>query len=95
MCTKQSRVLVQQRFRFLTRTVPEATTKKTVIYMTKSEKEMWQINIENAAATVAEQYGNEVVKSVFQRYDAHGLYDLSPSYYSEVFGDLELIANDN
>jgi len=56
---------------------------------------MWRINIENAAAAVAEQYGNEVVESVFRRYDAHGLYDLSPSYYSEVFGDLELIANDN
>lgn len=56
---------------------------------------MWQINIENAAAAVAEQYGNDVVKSIFQRYDAHGLYDLSPCYYSEVFSDLELIANDN
>ena len=66
-----------------------------VIYMTKSEKEMWRINIENAAAVVAGQYGNEVVASVFRRYDAHGLRDLSPSYYSEVFGDLELIANDN
>ena len=63
--------------------------------MTKSEKQMWEINIENAAAAVAEQYGNEVVKSVFRRYDAHGLYDLSSCYYSEVFGDLELIANDN
>ena len=63
--------------------------------MTKSEKEMWQINIENAAAAVAEQYGNAVVESVLQRYDAHGLYDLSYRYYSEVFGDLELIANDN
>ena len=63
--------------------------------MTKSEKQMWHINIENTAAAVAEQYGNEVVKSVFQYYDAHGLYDLSPCYYSEAFGDLELIANDN
>ncbi len=63
--------------------------------MTKPEKEMWRINIENAAAAVAEQYGNETVESVFRRYDAHGLYDLSPSYYSEVFGDLELITNDN
>ena len=56
---------------------------------------MWRINIENAAATVAEQYGNEVVESVFRRYDAQWLYDLSPCYFSEVFGDLELIANDN
>lgn len=63
--------------------------------MTKSEKEMWHINIENAAAAVAEQYGNEVVASVFRRYDAHWLRDLSPNYYGEVFGDLELIVNDN
>jgi hypothetical protein len=61
--------------------------------MTKSEKQMWYINIENTAAAVAEQYGDEVVKSVFRCYDAHGLYDLSPCYYSEVFGDLELIYN--
>ena len=63
--------------------------------MTKSEKEMWRINIENAAAAAADQYGNEVIKSVFQRYDAHGLYDLSSCYYGEVFGDLEFIASDN
>lgn len=44
---------------------------------------------------VATDYGSEVVKSVFQRYGAHGTYDLSPCYYSEVFADLELIANDN
>ena len=56
---------------------------------------MWHINIENMTVAVAEQYGNEVVKSVFQCYDAHGLYDLSPCYCSEVFGDIELIANDN
>jgi len=56
---------------------------------------MWRINIENTAAAVAEQYGNGVVESVFRRFDAHGLYDLSPSYYSEVFGYMELIANDN
>lgn len=75
--------------------LPEATPKKNGDYMTKPEKEMWRINIENAAATVAEQYGNEVVESVFRRYDAQGLYNLSPCYFSEVFGDLELIANDN
>ena len=75
--------------------LPEATPKKNGDYMTKPEKEMWRINIENAAATVAEQYGNEVVDSVFRRYDAQGLYDLSSCYFSEVFGDLELIANDN
>lgn len=45
--------------------------------MTKSEKRMWLTNIENAADAVATDYGSEVVKSVFQRYDAHGTYDLT------------------
>lgn len=92
---KQSRVFVQQRFRFLTRTLLEATLRKNGECMIKSEKRMWQINIENAAAAVAELYGNEVVKSVFRRYDALELYDLSPCYYGEVFSDLEFMVNDN
>ena len=63
--------------------------------MTKSEKRIWLTNIENAADAVAAEYGSEVAQSVFQRYNAHGIYDLSSCYYSEVFADLELIANDN
>ena len=63
--------------------------------MTKSEKRMWLTIIENAADAVAAEYGYVVAKSVFQRYGARGTYDLSPCYYSEVFADLELIANDN
>ena len=63
--------------------------------MTKTEKEMWIINIENAASTVCSQYGSDVAKSIFQRYGASGIYNLSPCYYSEVFSALELIANDN
>lgn len=63
--------------------------------MTKSEKRIWLTNIENAADAVMAEYGSEVAKSVFQRYDTHGIHDLSPCYYSEVFADLELIANDN
>ena len=70
-------------------------TKGLVILMTKAEKEMWIINIENAASAVSLEYGIDVAKSVFQRYCANGIYDLSPCNYSEVFGDLELIANDN
>ena len=68
--------------------------KRQVNYLESSEKEMWRINIENAAAAVTAEYGDEVAKSVFHRYDAHGLYDLSSCYYAEVFGDLEQIAND-
>ncbi|MCC0645658.1 hypothetical protein KGF41_15450 [Clostridioides sp. ZZV14-6150] len=63
--------------------------------MTKQEKDMWIINIENAAGIVYKKYGSDVAKSIFQRYGVNGIYNLSPCYYSEVFGDLELMANDN
>lgn len=63
--------------------------------MNSNEIQMWETNIENAAFKVAAEYGSEVAQSVFQRYDAHGTYDLSSYYYSEAFADLELIANDN
>ena len=63
--------------------------------MKSSERLMWEINIETAASSVAADYDSSVVDSVFARYDAHGFYDLAPCYYSEVFADLELIANDN
>ena len=56
---------------------------------------MWEINIETAASTVAAEFGSTVVNSVFARYDAHSFCDLASCYYSEVFSDLEQIANDN
>ncbi len=62
--------------------------------MKQSEKTMWIINIENAASEVAAEYGSATVDSVFARYSAHGLHDLASCYYSEVFADLEQIAND-
>lgn len=54
----------------------------------------WQINIENTAASVAAKYGNEVVASVFRRYDATCFEDLNPVYFAEIFGDLMLIDED-
>lgn len=63
--------------------------------MTRNEIEMWETNIENAVSRVAAEYGSAVVNSVFSRYDATGLHNLAPCYYSEVFADLEQIANDN
>lgn len=63
--------------------------------MSRTENEMWKINIENAASVVAAEYGNAVAKSVFARYGAHDFYDLAPCDYSEVFADLEQIVNDN
>lgn len=63
--------------------------------MSRNEHEMWKINIENAASRVAAEYGSSIVDSVFARYDAHGFHDLSSSYYSEVFADLDMMANNN
>lgn len=60
----------------------------------KLSKRDWIINIENAASIVAAEYGKAVVDSVFRRYGAHSLNDLASCYYSEVFADLEQIAND-
>lgn len=51
----------------------------------------WQINIENTAASVAAKYGNEVAASVFRRFDATCFENLRPTYYSDVFGDLMFI----
>ena len=63
--------------------------------MKSSQREMWETNIENAASAVAAEYGNAVAKSVFASYGAHGFYDLASCHYSEVFADLEQIANGN
>ena len=63
--------------------------------MTRNEREMWEINIENAASRVAAEYGSSTVESVIARYDAHNLSDLASCYFSEVFADLEMMANDN
>lgn len=60
----------------------------------KLSKRDWIINIDNAASRVAAEYGKAVVDSVFRRYGAHSLNDLASCYYSEVFADLEQIAND-
>lgn len=63
--------------------------------MTHDDREMWRINIESDADQVCSIYGATTVDGVFQRYDATCFDNLSPSYYEEVFGDLELMINDN
>lgn len=63
--------------------------------MTHADIEMWRVNIENDADQVCSIYGAATIDGVFQCYDATCFDDLSPSYYEEVFGDLELMINDN
>lgn len=76
-------------------TIRVSNIERQVKQMKSLDREMWKINIENAASAVAVEYGNAVAKSVFARYGANGFYDLASCYYSEVFADLEQIANDN
>lgn len=57
-------------------------------------KKNWMVNIQNAVDEATAKAGIHVVKSVFKRFDARGLYDLNPSYYSEVFADLQQIISD-
>lgn len=63
--------------------------------MTHDDREMWRINIENDADQACSIYGKAAVDGVFLRYDATCFDNLSPSHYEEVFGDLELMINDN
>ena len=62
--------------------------------MTNFEKENWICNIENAAADVASVLGKETVRHVLQKYGAASIENLAPHYYSEVFDELDFMAND-
>ena len=55
----------------------------------------WEINITTLAESVAEKYGAEVARTPFARYGATCFDDLNPAYYSEVFGDLMLMDEDD
>ena len=63
--------------------------------MRNSRKKDLLISIQNTASEVAGEYGDDVVKSVLERYNAASIEDLSPSNYEEVFGELYQIASDN
>ena len=52
-------------------------------------------HIQDAANQVVNEYGEDVAKSVFQRFGATCAEDLNPSDYEAVFSELYLIANDN
>lgn len=67
---------------------------RMVYIMTMKERRNWEINIENAVGEVVAKAGSAVVRAIFQRYDARGLHDLCPQFYSEVFADLEQVRND-
>lgn len=57
-------------------------------------KNDWISNLENTAAEVATLCGKETMQHVLQKYDARSIDDLSPCHYSEVFDELDFMAND-
>lgn len=63
--------------------------------MQKSEHNNWLINIENTAAEVAANVGQETVDFVLSKYGAKSIYALKSSDLSEVFSELYAIASDN
>ena len=62
--------------------------------MKMMSKKDWIINLENAAAEVSTLLGKETVLHVLQKYDARSIEDLNPCHYSEVFDELDFMAND-
>lgn len=62
--------------------------------MTKSEKQMWEINITNLAEEIIAADRKDIVDSTFRKYEATGFWNLSPSYYWNVFDELEFVAKE-
>ena len=55
----------------------------------------WITNIENAATKVEKKSGRSTVEFVLQKFGASSIEDLSESRYSEVWDELDFVANDN
>lgn len=63
--------------------------------MTRDERNNWLINIENTAAEVAANVGQETVDFVLSKYGAKSVYALKCSDLSDIFSELYAIASDN
>lgn len=48
-------------------------------------------SIEQSVLLINTELGNRVAESVFERYGAHGIEDLNPSYLPDVFSELYAI----
>lgn len=51
-------------------------------------------NIEQSVSAIRAELGGRVAESVFERYGAHGIEDLNPSYLPDVFSELYTIEVD-
>lgn len=62
--------------------------------MKKAEREKWEINITNLADELIAAGRSDIVEGTFRKYEATGFWNLNPSYYWDVFDELDLAAND-
>jgi len=51
-------------------------------------------SIEQSDSVISTELGNRVAESVFERYGAHCIEDLNPSYLPDVFSELYAIEAD-
>lgn len=62
--------------------------------MTKSERENWIANIENAASFIETEIGVETVNFVLAKYSADSIGQIASSQLSDVFNELYAIEVD-
>lgn len=62
--------------------------------MTRAERENWILNIENTAAYIASEIGEEVVASTLYKYGASSIEQIASSDLAEVFSELYAIEAD-
>lgn len=63
--------------------------------MPKIDNRNWISSIDSIAEAAVENSGTEAVHWVFRKYGATCAEDVSPRYYSSVFGELSFLAADN
>lgn len=51
-------------------------------------------SIEQSVSVISAELSSRVAESVFERYGAHGIEDLNPSYLPDVFSELYAIEAD-
>lgn len=62
--------------------------------MTREERNKWIMNIENTAAYIASEIGEDVVASTLYKYGASSIEQIASSDLSEVFSELYVIEAD-
>lgn len=62
--------------------------------MTNISNSEYITSIEQSVSVISAELDSRVAESVFERYGAHGIEDLNPSYLPDVFSELYAIEVD-